>query len=111
MIPAIKLVQGDTAPDIDITLTDEDTGAAINVSNGGDVVKLYFRKVGETTLEATITATKPNGGADGLVRFTWPSTALEDEGAYQGEIEITFSTGKKQTMYDILKFKVREQIG
>lgn len=111
MAEKIKLVQSDLGPDIDVTMTDDDTGLAINVSNIGDVVVFYFRKIGETALVATILCTKPNGGADGVVRITWPALALAAAGDYEGEIQITFSTGKVQTMYEKLKFTVREQIG
>jgi hypothetical protein len=29
-------------------------------------------------------------------------------GEYEGEVEITFADGQIQTVYDVLKFKVRE---
>jgi hypothetical protein len=29
-------------------------------------------------------------------------------GDYEGEVEITFADGQRQTVYDTLKFKVRE---
>jgi len=109
--PKIKLVQGDTGPDIDFTLTDEETGAVIPVDDPGDVVRMYFRKVGATTLTATITLTKPNGGADGNVRIVWPVGVLADAGEYEGENEITFESGKVQTVYDKLRFTVRAQVG
>jgi len=107
----IKLVQSDTAPDIDVALTDESTGAQIDVSNAGDVIRLYFKQVGASVLKATIVGTKPNGGADGLVRFTWGATDLDTPGEYEGEIEITFNTGKKQSVYDVLNFSIRPQVG
>jgi hypothetical protein len=31
-----------------------------------------------------------------------------DAGDYEGEIEITFADNQVQTVYDLLKFKVRE---
>lgn len=111
MSDRIKLVQGDTGPDIDVALTDDDTGDVVGVGNELDVVRMYFRKAGSSELIATIVATKPNGGTDGVVRFSWSAGDLDDAGNYEGEVEITFSTGKVQTMYDILKFKVRSQIG
>jgi len=110
-VTTIKLVQSDTLPEIDVALTDESDGSQIDVSNGGDVVRLYFRKIGSTVLKATVVATKPNGGADGLVRFTWGTTDLDTPGEYEGEIEITFNTGKKQSVYDLLNFSLRAQVG
>lgn len=107
----IKLVQNDTAPDIDFTLIDGQTGGVINVSQPSDIVRFYFRKVGSSTIKATIVATKPNGGADGVVRITWPPGALDTPGEYEGEIEITFASGKKHTVTDVQRFTIRQEIG
>ena len=111
MTSRIKLVQGDTGPNIDVTLVYEDTGLPIDVSDPGDIVQMYFRKVGSTSLKSTLVASKPNGGADGFVRFPWGSTDLDEPGSFESEIEITFNTGVIYTIYDRLKFRVREQIG
>ncbi len=105
----IELVQGDTGPDLTVTLYDAASNAPINVSAGGDVVKLYFRKEGGTTV-TTVTGIKTNGGSDGVVTFIWPSGALDNAGMHEGEVEITFSGGKKETIPDKLRFSVREQI-
>lgn len=105
--PTIKLVKDDTAPDVDVQLVDAVTGLPINVSNAGDVVRMYFRQEGSSTIKATITATKPNGGADGIVRFAWSAGDLDTAGEFEGEIEITFNTGKIQTIFETIEFSVR----
>jgi hypothetical protein len=75
----------------------------------GATVLLKFRAVGSTDLQATVTGTITDG-PNGQVTF-YPSTSPEmlqgDAGDYEGEIEITFSDGTIQTVYDVLKFKVR----
>jgi len=109
MTDKIKLVQGDTKPTLVCTLSDETTGDAINIT--GATVLLKFRQVGSTTLTATITGVVTNGAA-GIVAFYWTSqpTALDGPpGEYEGEIEITFSDGSIQTVYDLLKFKLRSE--
>lgn len=108
MSEKIKLVQGDTRPTLICTLTDDTTGLAINLT--GATVRLKFRRVGSTTLTSTIigSVTNPTGG---VVAFFWSSqpTSLDGPpGDYEGEIEITFSDGTIQTVYDPLKFKLRE---
>ena len=108
---SIKLVQNDTGPSIQVTLFDEETGLPIDVSNAGDVIKMYFQKYGDVDPKATLTGTKPNGGSDGLVQFDWASGDLDESGEFEGEIEITFASGKTQTMYEKLSFLVREEIG
>lgn len=104
----ILLVQGDANVDIDVTLTDKSNGDAAIDLTSSDVV-LYYRAADGTTLTATIACTKPSGGSDGLVRATLPAACMSVSGPYEGEFEVT--TGSKvQTVYDIQKFKVRDQI-
>lgn len=107
MAEKIKLVQGDTRPQIQITLTDENTGSAIDITGATCLMK--FRAVGASTLSDTITGVVTNGAA-GQVVFMWNPTSLNvDAGDYEGEIEITFPAGSgRHTAYDLLKFKVRE---
>lgn len=109
MADKIKLVQGDTRPALVCTITDENNNNAPITLTGATVV-LKFREVGSETLKATIpgSVTNPTGG---VVAFYWASvpTSLDGEaGDYEGEIEITFADGQIQTVYDPLKFKLRE---
>jgi hypothetical protein len=107
MAEKIKLVQHDTRPAIVCTLTDEVTGAAISVS--GATPRLKVRPVGGTTLQATLEGVVTDG-PNGIVVF-YPALSpemLEVAGDFEGEIEIEFSDGQFQTLYDILKFKIRE---
>jgi hypothetical protein len=108
MSEKIRLVRNDTRPAIVCTITDETTGAAINVT--GATVRLKFRAAGAETLTATVVGAVTNGSA-GEVTF-YPASAPEmlqgEQGDYQGEIEITFSDGQIQTVYDLLKFKIRQ---
>jgi hypothetical protein len=104
----IHLVQGDQNIDVDITLTDKaNDNAPIDVS--ASTVRLFYRKLGADALTATVVCTQPNGGTDGLVRATLPAACMVDVDVYEGEFEIETGS-KKQTVYDKLKFKVREQL-
>jgi hypothetical protein len=108
MAEKIRLVQGDTRPSLVTTLTDSTTGAAINIT--GATVRLKFRAVGATTLKSTLTGTVTNGAA-GTVVFDWsddPTSLDGDPGDYEGEIEVTFADSTIQTVYDLLKFKLRQ---
>ena len=107
----IKLVQNDTAPDIDVTLDDQSTGAPFDVSNAGDVVRFHFKKVGALVPKATIICSKLNGGADGAVRISWGADDLDTPGDYEGEIQISLNTGKITSVYNVLRFVVRPQVG
>jgi hypothetical protein len=108
MTEKIKLVQGDTRPALVCNITDNTTGTAINIT--GATVRLKFRAAGGTALTATVTGSVTDG-PNGQVVF-YPASAPEmlqgEPGDYEGEIEITFSDSQIQTVYDTLRFKVRE---
>ena len=115
----IKLVVGDTLPELTFKLKDsntaasgqtldvenETTWAAIDLSSGS--VKFRIREVGQTTVLQTITATITNatGGECALIFPTGTWTAA---GTYEGELEFTKSNGQIQTVQDLVKFKVRD---
>jgi hypothetical protein len=103
----IKLVQGDTRPALVCNITDETTGLPVSLT--GATCRLKFRKVGATTLTATLIGTVTNA-VNGVVEFYWasdPSSLATADGQYEGEIEVTFSDGQIQTVYDKLQFVVR----
>lgn len=108
MAEKIKMVQGDTKPALVCVITDDTTGAAMNIT--GATVRLKFRAAGAATLTATVTGSVTDGAAGQVVFF--PAAAPEmlqgEPGDYEGEIEITFADNTVQTVYDLLKFKVRE---
>lgn len=108
MAEKIKLVQGDTRPQIRVTLTDDTTGLPVEIT--GATCRLKFRAVGSVTLIDTLTGTVLDG-PNGVVVFVWNSTTLNvDPGDYEGEVEVTFASGAGvQTAYQVLKFQVRAQ--
>lgn len=108
MTEKIKLVQGDTRPALVCNLTDDTTGAAINIT--GATVLLKFRAAGATALTATVTGSITDAAAGQVVFYpaSAPAMLQGEPGDYEGEIEITFGDGQIQTVYDVLKFKVRE---
>lgn len=104
----IYLVQGDSGrPQVQATITDENTDVAVNIT--GATVVMKFRMVGATTLQDTISGTVTNGAA-GVVVFPMSLTAMSgDPGNYEGEIQVTFPSGQGiQTVYETLKFRMRE---
>lgn len=107
MTEKIKLVSGDSRPQVRVTITDESTGNAVDIT--GATVRLKFRAVGATTLIDTLIGVIQNG-PNGVVVFDWNPTTLNVEaGDYEGEVEVTFANGAGvQTLYETLKFKVRE---
>jgi hypothetical protein len=109
MAEKIKLVQGDTRPQVRLTLTDENTGAVLDLT--GATVTLHFRAVGASTSlfsRQGVVLDAPNG----IAVITWQAGDLNvPAGEYEGEIEVYWSaTNARQTVYDLIKFKVREDI-
>jgi hypothetical protein len=106
MAEKIKLVQGDTRPQIKVTITDETTDLAVDITNS--TPRLKFRAAGSTTVLTTIVGTVTDG-PNGVCIFVWPTGALDvAAGDYEGEIEITYQDSSVQTVYDLLKFKLRQ---
>ena len=114
----LKLVTGDTLPELTFTLRDSntpvagrtldpnnsDTWAPIDVS--GATVRLRKRELGSSTVKASLTCLVSDGEG-GKVVTNFPEGTLDKPGTFEGEIEITFPLGGIQTVYDLIKFKVR----
>tara|TARA_R110002073_G_scaffold332930_1_gene519741 strand:+ start:129 stop:503 length:375 start_codon:yes stop_codon:yes gene_type:complete len=114
----LNLVTGDTLPELTFTLKDSNTAASgltldqnnsatwepINVT--GATVKLRLRELGSTSVKSTLTCSVTNGSA-GKVATDFPAGTLDTAGTFEGELELTFPNGGIQTVYDLIKFKVR----
>lgn len=108
MAQTFKYVQGDTGPQLKLSFTEDDTGDATNLT--GATVKLHFRATGEDTVifsrALTISASDALLGV-GIV--AWLATDLEQAaGSYEGEVEVVRASGVRETLYDVIKFKIRE---
>jgi hypothetical protein len=116
----LYLVQGDTLPQLKVTvrdrneaaagkvldLEDSSTWALVNLT--GSTVRLRIREVGGTTIKSTIIGNNTNPTI-GEVVFLFDQTTLNTAGVFEGEIEYTSSTGGVQTVYELIKLQVREQ--
>lgn len=115
----IKLVVGDTLPELTFTLKDSNTAASgqtldiedsttwapIDLTNG--TVKLRIREVGKSAVLSTITATISDPTA-GVCSLLFPSGTWTAAGTFEGEIEFTKADSNIQTVQDLVKFKVRD---
>jgi hypothetical protein len=102
-----QLVQGDQAPQIKATLKRQDDDSVIDFSGGSCALK--FRAKGTTTTLFTLAAADVGDNfQEGTAIFSFSGTQLDiDEGYYEGEIEVTYSSGTKETVYKVLDFYVR----
>lgn len=108
MAETIRLVRGDNRPFIKLKLSLSD-GSVIDLSPPTTFVKVRVRSVASETTAFTLNPTKVDNGVNGEVVFNFPGNTLDVEpGYYEAEVEIDFG-GERQTVYDRLKFLVREQ--
>lgn len=104
----IRLVQGDTGPQIQVTLTDESTGSAIDLREATATLHFRSETTGVTLFSRDLTIPEITA-EQGIAIVVWESTDLnQDPGDYEGEIEVVLATGIRQTVYDVLKFRLRE---
>jgi hypothetical protein len=108
MAEKIRLVQGDTGPQVRLTFTDETSGDPTDLT--GATGTLYVRLVGSTTVVITRALyINPATAASGVAYIVWGAGDLnQDPGDYEGEVEITFSNSNIETIYEIIDFQVRD---
>lgn len=117
-LDTLKLVTGDTLPELTFILRDSQqaasgqtldsensaTWAPINVT--GATVRLRIRELGDSTVKSTLTCIVTDG-INGKVATNFPTGTLDTAGTFEAEIEITFANGGIQTVFDLIKLKVR----
>lgn len=126
-----KLVQHDTLPQINLSITDEVTGAPIDLSDPATIIQCFFKAAGpdaplkdtlllaklpgrvtsidEDTGAQTVTLNPPwdTPGRGGRCAIQWGPTTLDTVGKFTGEVQVTFGAGGKQTVYQREQFDVR----
>lgn len=130
--PVLKLVQGDTEPTLIVNLynelNDSETGSIVDtvIDVSTSVVRLKIRLANTTDIVDTVvghpipgllqadgsiifTAPYNIAGTGGRVAFFWNENSLSKAGSVEGEIEITFPDGRVQTVYRVIKMRVRGQ--
>lgn len=107
MADPIFLVQGDTGPQIKVTLTRSDTGLAEDLTDS--TVSLHFRKKSSDSILFTLTGqSTPDELTSGIAIFVFSNGQLDlSPGDYEGEVEVVFDTGTRETVYEIIDFVLR----
>lgn len=103
------LVKNDTGPQLKFTLTDDVSGDPINITGGS--VLMHFRQIDTTTILFTRTAyINPGDALNGICYIQWNASDLDRAaGMYEAEVEVTMSSGLRQTVYETLTFTMRDQ--
>jgi len=115
----MELVQGDTLPQIIVTLKDsseaatgqtldpEDSSTFKPIDLTGASVTLKIREIGSTTLTDTLTGAITDA-ANGKTAFNLGGSTLASSGTFEGEVSYTNSDSKSQTVVELIKIKVRD---
>ena len=105
----LRLVSGDEKPFIVLTLKNEVTGSAFDLSNAQ--VFVQFRAAGSSDTPRTIPCAIIGDGKSGQVEFNFTGGVLDvPAGMYEGEI-VVVESGLKQRVYDTIRFRVRDNFG
>ena len=109
MTESFNLVQGDTGPQVKVTLTRSDSGLAIDLTSATSCT-MHFRKKNNDTILFSLTNISGSGDqANGIAIFAFSGTQLNvDAGNYEAEVEVVFSSGVRETVFETFDFVVRE---
>jgi hypothetical protein len=106
----IRLVAGDTGPQLKLTITEDPSGLAVNLTNATG--RFILRATGSSTVLLIKTLVINSGagqdGSNGVCYVTWSSGDLNlAAGDYEGEVEITMPSGMIQTVFEPLQIRLR----
>ena len=102
------MVQGDTKPQIQLTLTRGDNNEIADLTDC--TVYCHIRKIGSTSLTLTKTCVV-NNPTSGEAVVAWVDGDLDiSAGLYEAEIEIEHAN-YTETVFDLLTLDVRGQLG
>lgn len=117
----INLVANDTKPYIDIILRDsnkpvsgmnldpDDPTTWLPIDLTGKKVKVHFRAIGTKDVLDTLDCMRHAPYTDGKCSLIWNPTTLQvPAGTYEGEVFLEYDDGNILTVFDRLKFKIRE---
>lgn len=103
---SIVLVQGDTAPILRGSITNDETGGPLNLS--GCTVFFQMRKKDDTRY--TVNAeTDITSAIDGRVAYTLAANDLNTPGEYQAQFEVHYADATVQTTHNLTTITVRRQ--
>lgn len=91
---AFKIKQNDTSPSLEATLKDGN-GTVIDLT--GATVNFHMRQIGKTTVKVDASATVSSPATSGVVEYQWTASDTDTIGVFQGEFEVTYSTGAIET--------------
>jgi hypothetical protein len=103
---SVKIVQNDTRPPLEFTLTQDGTPVDLT----GCTVKFYMKDATTGSVKINGVACAITDATKGKCRYSWTGTDTNTVATYLGEVEVTFADGKIQTGYKQLSIIIRDDI-
>ena len=103
---SVKIVQNDTRPPLEFTLTQD--GAPVDLT--GCTVKFYMKDATTGSVKINGVACTITDATKGKCRYSWTGTDTNTVATYLGKVEVTFADGKIQTGYKQLSIIIRDDI-
>lgn len=88
-----SLKVGDSAPEVDVTITQESTGAALDISAATEAL-FFMKKKSDGTIKINGVAADIYDGVNGKLKYSWTGSDTDTEGIYLSEFKITLASGK-----------------
>ena len=104
----VKLVQGDADQSLNLNISEFPSGQKVSLTGGS--VAFKFRAVGTTNTLFTKSAQIGAGAGSGDCTVVLSSADMSNlvAGDYEAEVEVTQQSGARQTVFDPIEFRVRE---
>lgn len=103
---SIKIVQNDTRPPLDFSLTQD--GAPVDLT--GCTVKFYMKNSTTGSVKINGATCAITDAIKGKCRYNWTGSDTDTVGTYLGEVEVTFADSKIQTGFKQLSIVIRDDI-
>lgn len=105
----LYLVQGDNGSQVKVVITRDDTGAAVDLTNATPTLKFKKKNTSNVLTSINSSTSSSEELEAGIALFQFDTAALDIiAGDYVGEVQITFSDGNVETVYEELEFTIRE---
>lgn len=102
----IELVVGNTAPNYDITLQDNDDAVDLTSATSAKISIKNAHTDEYTVQDYSLSIQSPLTG--GVVRYTPVAAHFDVEGRYLGNVKVRYSDGSERTFFSQVEFVVRE---